>query len=157
MTTTIRALACLSIAAVVALAAIPSVRAQGYSRGEKYSKAEVDRLIKAAENYSDRFKEFVDKRLDRSYLDGSKAEDRINDQVSDLEREFDELRGDFDRKDSWWESRSQVQDVTREGHDIWLLLNRRKFPRDVFNAWVPLRRAINTLADVYELPRVGNR
>jgi hypothetical protein len=157
MNTTIRALACLSIAILVAVASIPTVGAQGYSRGQKYSKTDVDRLIKAAEDYSDKFKDFVDNRLDKSFRDGSRAEDRINDQVSELEKAFDDLRDDFNRRDSWWESRSEVQDVTREGHDIHLLIVRRKFPRTALNAWAPLRRAINTLADVYELPRVGYR
>jgi hypothetical protein len=155
MNTSFRAVVCLSVAALLALASAAPAGAQGSARGRRYTKGDVDRLIKGAENYSDRFKDYVDKRLDKSYLDGSRAEDRLNDQVSDLEKALDDLRGDFDRKDSWWETRSEVQDVTREAHDIFLLINRRRFPRQIQSAWAPLRRAINTLADVYELPRVG--
>jgi len=157
MKTPTRIALCLAIVATMLLASTPSTLAQGYSRGDRYSKSDVDRLIKASEDYSDRFKDFVDKRLDRSYLDGSKTEDRINDQVSDLEKALDDLRDDFNKRDSWWESRSKVQDVTREAHDIHVLIARRRFPRTALAAWTPLRRAINTLADVYELPRVGGR
>src|SRR5215470_9778297 len=80
---------------------VVSANAQGRYRGKFYSKADVDRIIKRVETRSDEFKSLVDRYLDRSRLDDTKKEDRINEQVGELEKALDNLRSDFDRTDQW--------------------------------------------------------
>ncbi|MBL8148429.1 MAG: hypothetical protein JNN15_00700, partial [Blastocatellia bacterium] len=71
---------------------------RGYYRDTVYyTKADVERVIRRAEDQSDRFQKVLDRALDRSSLDGSNLEDRLNDQAKRLERALDDLRDDFDR------------------------------------------------------------
>jgi hypothetical protein len=123
----------------------------------RYHRHAVNALIRNTETYSDQFRDHVDNRLDHSYLDDTNAEDRLNDQVDDLERRLDDLRGNFDRTDTWWETRGQVELVLREAGDIDNLLARRAYPRGIYAAWAPLRRALNALADAYDLHYIGRR
>ena len=78
-----------------------TVNAQGRYRGRTYSKADVDRIIHRVEDSSDRLRQAVDRNLDRSRLDGTRREDDINQQVKQLENALDELRSEFDRRDTW--------------------------------------------------------
>ncbi len=127
---------------------------QGRARGRFYSKSDVDRIIKRVETHSDSFKDLVDRTLDRSRLDGSRKEDNINEQVKQLEKELDELRGEFDKRDSWRETRNDVRDVLKQADEVGRIVTRNTFPPKVKAEWAGLRRDINTLAGVYDLPRL---
>jgi hypothetical protein len=125
--------------------------AQGRHRGKYYNKVDVDRIIKRVEDRSDSFKRLVDRSLDRSRLDGSRREDRINEQVSDLENALDELRREFDRKDKYFETRSEVEKVLREADDVGAIMRRVRFNNDIHREWGLLRSDLNKLAGVYNL------
>ena len=51
----------------------------------------VERIINQVENRSDAFRRSVDRALDRSRLNGSRQEDRLNEEVKQFEKEFLEL------------------------------------------------------------------
>lgn len=125
--------------------------AQGRYRGNRYSKADVDRIIKRVEESSDHFTKAFDKNLDRSRLDGSSLEDKMNRQVKQFEKELDELRDDFDRRDNWLETRDNVQDVIREADEVNRLMRNSRFGRDVEAKWLIVKRDLNKLAGVYNL------
>ena len=127
---------------------------QGRYRGRAYTKADVDRIIKRVEERSDEFKKMFDNSLDRSVLDGTKTEDRLNERVKDFEKELDELRDDFDRKDSWQETRSHVEDVMREAEGVNTVMKTRRLHQRVESGWVVLRAELNKLAGIYNLPRL---
>ena len=127
---------------------------QGTARGRYYSKADVDRIIKRAENHSDTFQKVVDRTLDRSYLDGTRKEDNINEQVKQLERALDRLRGEFDRRDNWRETRNHMRDVLNQADEVGRIVARNRFTPKVRAEWAGLRRDLNSLAGVYDLPRL---
>ncbi len=127
---------------------------QGRARGRFYTKAEVDNIINRVETNSDKLKETVDKSLDRSVLDGSNREDNFNEQVKELEKALDDLRDDFDRRQRWIESRSQVTDVLREADEVGRIVRKPVFGSKVHKQWVKVRTDLNTLAGVYNLPRL---
>jgi hypothetical protein len=127
---------------------------QGRARGRYYTKGQVDDIIKRVETNSDRFKETVDKSLDRSVLDGSNREDNYNEQVKELEKALDNLRDDFDRRQGWFESRSQVADVIREADEVGRIVRKPVFGSKVQKQWARVRTDLNTLAGVYNLPRL---
>ena len=131
-----------------------AINAQGRYRGDYYTKADVERIIKRVEDRSDSFAKLVDRVLDRGSLDGTRAEDRINDQVKDLEKALDELRSDFDRAQTWRETRKQVEKVLRESGDVNYIMNHRSMRRDVQREWSQLRSDLNRLAGIYDLPRL---
>ncbi len=139
--------------AVSSLLMIPAF-GQGRARGRFYSKSDVDRIIKRVETRSDEFKDIVDKALDRSRLDGTNKEDNINEQVKQLEKALDNLRSDFDRRDSWRETHNEVRAVLNQADEVGRIVKRNRFHANVQRSWVALRTDLNTLAGIYNLPRL---
>lgn len=125
--------------------------AQGRFRGKAYTKADVDRIIKRCEERSDAFTKMIDRNLDRSRLNGSRREDNINEQVKDLERALDELRREFDRRDTWRETRREVDKVMRESDEINALMKNSRFNANVEREWQLVKGDLNRLAGIYEL------
>jgi hypothetical protein len=120
-------------------------------RGRVYTKAEVNDRIKIAENRSDRFIKLLDRALDKSAANGSEREDRINERAKDFEKAMDQLRKEFDKKESYIETKPEMRrvlDVAREINEVML---RRSLRTDVEEEWVILRRELNVLASVYYL------
>ncbi|MEW6130268.1 MAG: hypothetical protein AB1757_24750 [Acidobacteriota bacterium] len=133
---------------------LTSAFGQGTARGRYYTKSQVDNIIKRVETNSDKLKDTVDKSLDRSILDGSNREDNWNEQVKDLEKALDDLRDDFDRRDRWIESRQKVAEVLREADEVGRICSKPVFGSKVHKLWAKVRADLNTLAGVYNLPRI---
>jgi hypothetical protein len=125
-------------------------------RGRAYTRAEVNDLIKAAEDRSDRFVRLFDRAMDKSALDGTHREDRMNERCKDLEKAMDKLRSEFDRKESYIETKPEMTEVLRIASDINGVMIHRKVRADVEAEWVALRRQLNILASVYYLPLLRN-
>ena len=126
--------------------------AQGRYRGKRYSKSDVDRIIKRVETNSDEFKDAFDKALDRSRLDGSSLEDQLNRQVKQFESELDDLRDEFDKHDSWWETRDNVQEVRRQADEVNRLMRNVRMGAGVEAKWIAVRVDLNKLLGIYNLP-----
>ncbi len=135
----------------LALIFTTTVSAQGRFRGKAYTKADVDRIIKRCEERSDAFTRMIDRNLDRSRLNGTRREDNINEQVKDLEKALDELRREFDRRDTWRETRREVEKVMRESDEISALMKNSRFNRDVEREWQLVKSDLNKLAGIYEV------
>src|SRR5918992_27996 len=101
----------LAIAMTVAFLLFPSMAEaqRREARGRLYTKADVDRIIKRVEDRSDKFEKEFDKALDRSRLNNTRREDQLNDYAEDLEKATDELRREFDRRDTWAENKPEVR------------------------------------------------
>lgn len=121
---------------------------------QRYAKRDVSEIIRRVEEDSNRFRQDLDRDLDRSRLDGSKREDRINDEVRRFEDSLDRLRREFDRNDSWWESRNNVQVALDSARPVATRLRNNSFSSNVQNQWRTLRRDLNKLAFAYNLPQV---
>lgn len=132
------------------------VQAQGRYRGRFYSKTDVNRIIVRVEERSDAFRKSVDNNLDRSRLDDTRREDRINNQVKQFETALDELRREFDRRDTFREVRREVERVMRQSDEINALLRNSRFSPVVEQQWRLLRADLNRLAGIYELPLLRN-
>lgn len=127
-------------------------QAQGRYRGRAYSKADVHRIIVRVEERSDAFRKSVDSNLDRSRLDDTRREDRINNQVKQFESALDELRREFDRRDTFREVRREVERVMRQSDEINALMRNSRFSPVVEQQWRLLRADLNRLAGIYDLP-----
>lgn len=117
------------------------------------TKADVERIIKRVEERSDDFRKVIDSSLDRSALDGTNREDNINQQVKELENAIDKLRSEFDRADTWAETRAQVQRVMNEADEVNAIVRRGRWRRGgpVRASWAHVRADLNRLAGVYNL------
>ncbi len=141
--------------AILGLAAIAlplSADAQVLRYQNRYSKADVGRIIAKLESTSNTFRRGFDRAMDRSPLNGTNEEDRYNDMVSRFENALDRLRGRFDGTDSWWETRNDVSDVIRESRDVNTMMNTISFRRNLERQWNNMRNDINKLADTFDLP-----
>ena len=125
------------------------------ARGRLYTKADVDRIIKRVETSSDKFKKEFDKALDRSRLNNTNREDRLNQYAKDLEHATDELRSQFDRNDKWIDNKEQVRTCLSLASRLNVAMRNRRLGPKVESRWVTVRYDLNTLADVYNLPPVG--
>ncbi len=134
-------------------AMVARVAAQGTHQGNFYTKADVERIIKRVEERSDAFRQVVDRSLDRSTLDGTNREDNINQQVKELETAIDDLRKDFDRAQTWEQTRSQVQRVMSEADEVNMIVRRGRWRRGgpVKSEWSLVRADLNKLAGIYNL------
>lgn len=127
--------------------------AQGQGRyANRYSKRDVSQIINKLERSSNTFRTEFDRSMDRSNLNGTEAENRFNRIVEDYENSLDRLRSDFDRGDSWWESRNNVEGVMREARPVNVMMTSLPFRQRLEAQWSRMRSDLNSLADTYDLP-----
>jgi hypothetical protein len=117
----------------------------------------VEQIIKNVETSADRFRKDFDHWLDHSHFDGKEREDKFNSKVKRFEQSTDRLRSEFDRRDSWWETRNEVQKVLNEGDSVSRMMRSHEFGIDVEDQWRKLRSDINKLAATYNLRFVGEQ
>ena len=124
------------------------------ARGKKYTKRQVENVIKRVETRADNFVDNFDESLDNSNLDGSEREDNLMELARKLENETDELEREFDKSDRWIENKPQVQVVIGLASRINTTMKNRRFGKKTESNWASLRYELNTLAKIYNLPGV---
>ncbi|HYJ47277.1 MAG TPA: hypothetical protein VEV81_11760 [Pyrinomonadaceae bacterium] len=147
---------CAALCALLMLSAPIEAQRRRGPRQRGYTRAEVNEVIKRVENRSDSFVHLFDKSLDRSVLNGTNREDRLNQYARDLEKALDDLRHEFDRKESYIETRPEARRSLDIASDINVALRNRRLGAETERQWALLRAELNTLADVYNLPFVGS-
>lgn len=125
------------------------------SRGKLRSKAQVKAVINRVEDRVDNFVGNYDKSLDRSRLNGSSQEDWLNKRARDLELATDELSREFDRRDAWVENKDEVRRCLNIATDINRNMKNYRYGAATENNWTRVRYELNSLADIYNLPKVG--
>lgn len=125
------------------------------TRGHVVNKAQVKAIINRVETRVDYFVKQFDKSLDRSRLNGSDREDQLNKRAKDLEHATDDMRKHFDVTDKWIDNRDEVRKCLNIATDINTAMVNRKLGGVTETNWANVRYELNTLADVYNLPRVG--
>ena len=138
----------------LALLALPGeTDAQGRYVG-RYSRGDVDQIIRRLEDSGDEFRRDFRQAVDRSNLSGSQKRTYRN-QVDNFESQTDRLRSNFDRENDWWQSRNQVQNLVAAARPLNQTMNRIAFRRQIERQWNQLRNNVNTLADTYDLPGIA--
>jgi hypothetical protein len=140
---------------VLSMASESSAQRRRESRGKMRSKAEVKAVINRVEDRVDNFVKNYDKSLDRSRLNGSSREDWLMKRARDLEDATDELAREFDRNDAWVENKDEVRKCLNIASDIDRNMRNYRFGSAAESNWSRVRYELNTLADVYNLPKVG--
>lgn len=149
------------ISAVISVVSITvtanAQQAKRESRGKAMTKAQVEAVVNRVEDRVDNFVKNYDKSLDRSRLDGSSRENWLMDRARDLERATDELSREFDRKDAWIENKEETRRCLNIASDIERNMRNYRFGTATESNWSRVRYELNTLADIYNLPKVGAR
>jgi hypothetical protein len=114
----------------------------------------VRNLINRIDSRSTTFRNTLDTALDQSQLDGTNAEDNINQFVRDYDAAVDRLRERFEARQS---TASDAQEVLNRAALIDRFVNRRRLDARVQQNWANVRLQLNQLASVYNVtwPRLG--
>ncbi len=146
------------LAAFLMIAALAETNyAQRRARGTAYSRQQVEQLLERIEERTDAFSTQLNRSLDRSRLDGTRAEDNIAERVSELENATDELRREFDHNDTRGENRPEAEKVLITATTVERLMRSRNFGGQTESTWMTLRTELNILAKLYGLQAVGSR
>ena len=137
---------CVVMVAAISLAGLFSIASaqQPYRMSERELKGLLSRIDKGAE----RFRGSLDKSLDKSRFDGTKAEDNINQFVKDFVDATDTLKSRFN--DSRAASGS-VEEVLRRAATIDNFMLRHKLTPRAQNDWRYLRASLDELARAYNV------
>lgn len=147
-----------SFGALAAVFMMLAMAAPGFAqwRGQsRYTRPMVDRLIRQAENHSDQFVRVFDRALDRSRLDATIREDRLNERAAELERQLNAARAELGRANSQWEIRSSVSSAIEAGRAINTVMRRRQLTPNAERQWNLLRNDLNRLATIYNLRQLA--
>lgn len=147
----------LSVFFVVLLLAETASAQPRRARANAFSRQYVEQLLERIEERSDAFANQLNKSLDRSRLDSTRAEDNIAERVADLENSTDELRREYDHNDTRGENLAEARKIMRNATVVDRIMRRRSFSRLAESNWLRLRAELNTLARVYSIPAVGAR
>lgn len=149
----------MSIAAVLTVLMLADTgnaqRPRREARGRAMTKAQVKVVINRVEDRVDNFVKNYDKSLDRSRLDGSSREDWLNKRSRDLESATDELSREFQRRDAWIGNREEARRCLNIATDIDRNMRNYNYGSATEANWGRVRFELNTIADIYNLPKVG--
>src|SRR5215213_2980119 len=144
-----------AVLVVLTFADVSNAQRPRESRGRLRSKAEVKNIVDRVEDRVDNFVRNYDKSLDRSRLNGTSREDWLMKRARDLESATDELAREFDRRDAWLENKDEVRRCLNIASDIDRNMRNYRYGSAAESNWSRVRYELNTLADVYNLPKVG--
>lgn len=140
---------------ILSVAGTADAQKRRESRNKLMTKAQVKVVINRVEDRVDNFVKNYDKSLDKSKLDGSSREDWLMKRARDLESATDELSREFQRRDTWGDNKEEVRKCLNIATDINTNMNNYKFGAATEANWARVRFELNTLADIYNLPKVG--
>jgi hypothetical protein len=105
-------------------------------------------IIRMLETDTDRFKSSLDSALDHSRLNGSRAEDEINEYVKKFEESTDRLR---DRSEDRQYAPNLAREVLSRGRTINTFMRTHRLGGQAESDWVKVRNDLTRLADAYNL------
>ena len=108
----------------------------------------VREIIRDLETDTDRFKSSLDRALDRSRLNGTRAEDEINEYVKRFEEATDRLR---DRAEDQKAAPGLTREVLARGRSINVFMRSHRLGGDAESDWAKVRNDLNRLANAYYL------
>ena len=135
---------CISISVVFA---IVSVSAGAFAQRAWY-RGNVRETIRQLETDTDRFKGSLDRALDHSRLNGTRAEDEINQYVKDFEAATDKLK---DRAEDREYSPGLAREVLSRGRVINGFMRNHRLESEAEGDWSRVRADLNRLANSYYL------
>ena len=125
--------------------------AQRRVRYARVSTYQIDQTIRRVETNADRFVAALNDSLDRSRLEDTNLEDRLNQRARALGDATDKLRREFDRGDSLAQNRPYVRNCLSIASSIDTSMRRRRFGARTESIWRAVRADLNALGRYYGL------
>jgi hypothetical protein len=121
-------------------------------RNDDYNRYGRERLRNSARRISDLSRQFergVDRSLDRSRLDGTLREDRINDRARDFRYAADDLRNRLGDARNLYSSTSAARNLLQLGARIDRMISRFRLDSRTLSDWVQIRQELRVISDAY--------
>ena len=114
---------------------------------ERYLRDSIHRLDRLAKD----FERDLDRALDRSRVDGTRQEDRINAQGHDFRRAVSSLKSNFGNGRDLNRSRDEAQRVLQEARQFDRIGRLRAVDNRVANEWSQIQQELRIISDAYGL------
>lgn len=128
----------------------------------RYSRPDIDRLVRQAEVQSNRFVRVVEQTRDGGFFErifdrdrNDRAEERVIEQARVLENQLDLIRQETDRTENYFAVRSQVANTLMTARRINNIMGRRQLDNRAERQWTMLRADLNRLARAFGLAQLG--
>lgn len=121
-------------------------------RDDRYGRNDSRALRDAAARIRDRSKDLerdVDRLLDRSRIDNTRREDRVNDQVRDFRRAAERFRDRVGDGRDLSRSANEARELLRQGERIDNVLERLRADSRTHSDWSQISRDLDLVADIY--------
>ena len=112
------------------------------------SQSEVKDLVKDTHSMAARFEEDLDDALDKSIVDGTRAEERNESRADDLEDHLNQAKGEVDDPDDFRKHIDSAFDVEK-------LMAQHRFSEETARDWGLLRGNLNRLAQLVGLQPIA--
>ncbi|HKS29534.1 MAG TPA: hypothetical protein VJS44_17025 [Pyrinomonadaceae bacterium] len=123
----------------------------GRDRRDEYERLRLTRLRTSARRLSDLSRQFerdLDRTLDRSRVDGTFREDRINDQARNFRYAADELRNRLNDSRNLYGATSAARSLLQMGARIDRIMSRVRFMDSrAVSDWAQIRRELRVISD----------
>lgn len=114
----------------------------------RWYRGNVREIIRQLETDTDQFKSSLDSALDRSTLNGTRAEDEINEYVKRFEEATDRLR---ERSEDREYAPNLAREVLNRGRSINGFMRTHRLGGRAESDWVRVRNDLNRLANSYSI------
>lgn len=115
-------------------------------RQRAWYRGNVREIIRQLETDTDRFKDSLDSALDRSTINGTRAEDEINEYVKQFEQATDRLR---DRSEDREFAPNAAREVLGRGRSINVFMRTNRLGGRAESDWARVRNDLNRLSNAY--------
>ncbi|HKY42175.1 MAG TPA: hypothetical protein VJM50_03720 [Pyrinomonadaceae bacterium] len=117
-------------------------------RPRPWYRGNVREIIRQLESDTDRFKSSLDSALDRSSINGTRAEDEVNQYVKEFESATDRLR---DRSEDREYAPNAAREVLARGRSINVFMRNNRLGGRAESDWARVRNDLNRLSNAYYL------
>ena len=141
--------------AVLCLAGLfSSPAASGQIRAAQLSDSELEKLIDRAENLTNDLDDDFNKALDKTRLNGTDEEDRLQHQAEALEDTMDEVHSDYKERAASDQIKDKVHRALTIAADIDRVVVKYRLTEDVERDWQQVRSDLNAMARHFSLPEM---
>jgi hypothetical protein len=141
-----------AILCVVGLLSLPAAPAQ--TGGSRLSDSELEKLIDRAENLTNDLDDDFSDSLDKTRLDGTDEEDRLQHQAEALEDTMDEIHSAYKKRAGSDEIKDKVHRALTIAADIDRVVVKYRLTEEVEGDWKQLRSDLNAMARHFSLPEM---
>lgn len=117
-----------------------------------YNRYQRERLRNSARRLSDLSRQFerdLDRALDRSPINGTNREDRINERAREFRFAADDLKDRLGDARNLYRSTSAAREVLQLGARIDRIMSRTRMNSRAFSDWAQIRQELRVISDAY--------